>query len=128
MSKPVISNTFSLTAIKQGDDGTPGGNTATLFLFKRSATPITAIDYNFASQSLSSTPSGWTLNKVPVGTDPVYVTAATAYSTETSDTIAASEWSTPVLYTENTNAATIFLFKRSATAITAHGITSDNVY
>ena len=134
MSKPVISNTFSLTAIKQGDDGTPGGNTATLFLFKRSATPITAIDwnyaltYNFASQSLSSTPSGWTLNKVPAGTDPVYVTAATAYSTETSDTIAASEWSTPVLYTENTNAATIFLFKRSATAITAHGITSDNVY
>lgn len=134
MSKPVISNTFSLTAIKQGDDGTPGGNTATLFLFKRSATPITAIDwnyaltYNFASQSLSSTPSGWTLNKVPAGTDPVYVTAATAYSTETSDTIAASEWSTPVLYTGNTNAATIFLFKRSATAITAHGITSDNVY
>lgn len=134
MSKPVISNTFSLTAIKQGDDGTPGGNTATLFLFKRSATPITAIDwnyaltYNFASQSLSSTPSGWTLNKVPAGTDPVYVTAATAYSTATSDTIAASEWSTPVLYTENTNAATIFLFKRSATAITAHGITSDNVY
>ena len=134
MSKPVISNTFSLTAIKQGDDGTPGGNTATLFLFKRSATPITAIDwnyaltYNFASQSLSSTPSGWTLNKVPAGTDPVYVTAATAYSTETTDSIAASEWSTPVLYTENTNAATIFLFKRSATAITAHGITSDNVY
>ena len=134
MSKPVISNTFSLTAIKQGDDGTPGGNTATLFLFKRSATPITAIDwnyaltYNFASQSLSSTPSGWTLNKVPAGTDPVYVTAATAYSTETSDTIAASEWSTPVLYTGNTNAATIFLFKRSATAITAHDITSDNVY
>lgn len=134
MSKPVISNTFSLTAIKQGDDGTPGGNTATLFLFKRSATPITAIDwnyaltYNFASQSLSSTPSGWTLNKVPAGTDPVYVTAATAYSTETSDTIAASEWSTPVLYTGNTNTATIFLFKRSATAITAHGITSDNVY
>lgn len=134
MSKPVISNTFSLTAIKQGDDGTPGGNTATLFLFKRSATPITAIDwnyaltYNFASQSLSSTPSGWTLNKVPAGTDPVYVTAATAYSTETSDTIAVSEWSTPVLYTGNTNAATIFLFKRSATAITAHGITSDNVY
>ena len=131
MSKPVISNTFSLTAIKQGDDGTPGGNTATLFLFKRSATPITAIDwnyaltYNFASQSLSSTPSGWTLNKVPAGTDPVYVTAATAYSTETTDSIAASEWSTPVLYTENTNAATIFLFKRSATAITAHGVISD---
>lgn len=131
---PIISNTFSLSAMKHGSDGNPGGNTATLFLYKRSSTPITAIDWNyaltyyFASKSLSSVPSGWSFNKIPSGTDPVYVTAATAYSTTNSDTINTNEWSTPVLYTENSNAATVFLFKRSANALTAHGITSDAVY
>lgn len=102
-------------------DGLTGGNTATLFLYKRSATPITKIDwtatltYTFASQSLNSVPSGWSLNEIPSGTNPIYVTAATAYSTESTDTIAASEWSEPVLYMEKgLNSAPVFLFKRAA--------------
>lgn len=108
--------------MKHGSDGNPGGNTATLFLYKRSSTPITAIDWNYAltydftTQLLSSVPSGWTLNKIPSGTDPVYVTAATAYSTTNSDTIAANEWSTPVEFVENgahgLNSASVFLYQR----------------
>ena len=110
--------------VKDGSQGNPGGNTATIFLFKRSATPINAIDwsntltYTFATQQLATVPSGWTLNKVPSGTDPIYVTAATAYGTGATDTIAASEWATPVLFVENgehgLNSASVFLFKRSA--------------
>lgn len=112
---------------KDGTDGTPGGNTATVYLFRRSASAISAIDwsatltYTFATQRLDSVPTGWTLNKIPSGTDPIYVTAATAYSTGATDTIAASEWATPVLFVENgeqgehgLNSAPVFLFKRSA--------------
>lgn len=112
---------------KDGTNGTPGGNTATVYLFRRSASAISAIDwsatltYTFATQRLDSVPTGWTLNKIPSGTDPIYVTAATAYSTGATDTIAASEWATPVLFVENgeqgehgLNSAPVFLFKRSA--------------
>lgn len=105
-------------------DGKLGGNTATVFLFRRSASAISDIDwsatltYTFATQRLDSVPTGWTLNKIPSGTDPIYVTAATAYSTGATDTIAASEWATPVLFVENgehgLNSAYVFLFKRSA--------------
>ena len=111
---------------KDGTNGNPGGNTATILLFKRSASAITAIDwsdtltYTFATQQLASVPTGWTLNKVPSGNDPIYVTAATAYGTGTTDTIAASEWATPVLFVENgehgLNSAPVFLYKRAASA------------
>lgn len=123
-------DTKTVTVSKDGTDGTngtPGGNTATVFLFRRSASAISAIDwsatltYTFATQRLDSVPTGWTLNKIPSGTDPIYVTAATAYSTGATDTIAASEWATPVLFVENgeqgehgLNSAPVFLFKRSA--------------
>ena len=109
-----------------------GGNTATLYLYKRSATPISAIDwsatltYTFSTHSLNTVPSGWSLNTIPSGTDPIYVTAATAYSNTATDTIAPNEWATPVKYVENgaqgaqgehgINTATIFLYKRGATA------------
>lgn len=112
-----------------GTPGTPGGNTATLLLYKRSATAITAIDwtysvtYTFVSKALDRTPDGWTLNMIPAGTDPIYVTAATAYGTGTTDSIAASEWATPVLFSQNgedgehgndgLNTASVFLYKRS---------------
>ena len=105
-------------------DGKLGGNTATVFLFRRSASAISAIDwsatltYTFATQRLDSVPTGWTLNKIPSGTDPIYVTAATAYGTGAADTIDASEWATPVLFVENgknaLSSAPVFLFKRSA--------------
>ena len=110
MSKPVISNTFSLTAIKQGDDGTPGGNTATLFLFKRSATAITAhgitsdnVYYKFAdgklyngtgsSASVISDLNGWTRNIPTDDGKPCYVIQATAVGTGTHDQILHTEWS-----------------------------------
>lgn len=83
-----------------------GYSTAIVYLYKRSSTPITAITwsntltYNFASHSLTSVPSGWS-QTIPSGNAPLYVTGATAYSNNGSDTIAASEWTSPVLLVKN---------------------------
>ena len=117
-----------------GNDGATGYSTAIVYLYKRSATTISAIDwsnsltYNFANKALASVPSGWS-ESVPSGTNPLYVTAATAYSNTGTDTIAASEWSSPVVLAKNgedgsngtngtngLNVATVFLYQRSASA------------
>ena len=63
---------------------------------------------------------------IPTGTDPLYVTAATASSNTASDTIASNEWSSPVILAQNgtngdpgaagspgLNTATVFLYKRA---------------
>ena len=109
-----------------GDTGPAGYNTAIVYLYKRSATPISAIDwstnltYSFTDKALTSVPSGWS-ESVPSGTSPLYVTTATAYSNTATDTIAASEWSAPVVLAQNgtngtngLNVATVFLYQRYA--------------
>jgi phage minor structural protein len=112
-------------------DGLDGRNTATVYLYKRSATvptkPTVQTTYTFASQLLDPVPSGWSRGYIG-GSDPLYIIAATASSTEDTDTIAASEWSDPVILTQDgapgspgadgKNTATIRLYKRSATAPT----------
>lgn len=115
----------------KGVQGNNGYNTATLFLYKRSATPISSIDwsntltYTFANKTLSPIPTGWSLNTIPSGTDPIYVTAATAYSNTATDSIAPNEWASPVKYVENgaqgehgLNTASVFLYQRAASAPT----------
>lgn len=90
---------------KDGQNGADGYNNIIVFLYKRSAKAATidfktAITYDFLNKSLSPIPSGWSRN-VPNGTDPLYVTAATAMSRENTDTIAYTEWSTPTIMAEN---------------------------
>lgn len=115
----------------KGVQGNNGYNTATLFLYKRSATAISSIDwsntltYTFANKTLNPTPTGWSLNTIPSGTDPIYVTAATAYSNTATDSIAPNEWAPPVKYVENgaqgehgLNTASVFLYQRAASAPT----------
>lgn len=112
------------------DNGDTGYSTAIVYLYKRSSTAISAIDwsttltYNFANKALTSTPSGW-YQSVPSGTNPLYVTAATAYSNTGTDTIQASEWSTPSVLAQNgtngspgLNSATAFLYIRQKASIT----------
>lgn len=110
----------------KGQDGAPGTNaynTALVYLYKRSATVPTvdwtnALTYNFTNKALTSVPDGWSAT-VPSGTSPLYVTTATAYSNTETDSIAASEWSSPVVLAQNgssgtngLNAATVFLYQR----------------
>ena len=107
-----------------GKDGVPGGNTATVYLYSRTKSTIgwtNTLTYTFETKQLSSVPTGWS-QTIPSGTDPIYVTAATAYSTGSTDTIAYTEWATPVVLSENgadgLNSASVFLYQRVASAPT----------
>ena len=90
---------------KDGTDGTNGVNTAIVYLYKRSTTSVTinwttTLTYNFTTKKLTTIPAGWS-STIPSGTDPLYVTAATAASAENTDTITPDEWATPVILAQN---------------------------
>lgn len=90
---------------KDGTDGTNGVNTAIVYLYKRDATTATidwttTLTYNFTTKKLTTIPAGWS-STIPSGTDPLYVTAATAASAENTDTITPDEWATPVILAQN---------------------------
>ena len=138
--------------VKNGVDGTAGGNSATVMLYKRSASAVSTVGisrmlyYKFSAKKLytneactteatSSDLNGWSLAIPSDGIDPIYVTAAIAYSQTDVDDIGTNEWVAPAHYTENgepgehgVNSATVMLYKRSATAISSHGITTTLYY
>ena len=136
---------------KDGNNGNNGGNTATIMLFKRSSSAISEVGisatlyYKFSTKKLysdaactteatSTNLNSWSLT-IPSGTNDIYVTAAVAFSTSASDDIANTEWVTPVIYGQKgstgghgINTATVFLYKRSSSAISAHGISNKLIY
>lgn len=87
-----------------GKDGTDGRNSAILYLYKRaeSATIDWTNDliYNFDTKSITNVPKGW-YEEIPSGTAPIFVTAATASSNTSNDSIPSSEWATPVILAQN---------------------------
>lgn len=106
-----------------GTGGTPGSNTSLVYAYMRSATaPSTnpgAVVWTFnvaAITTPATLPNGWS-KSIPAGTLPIYVTVATANSTTNTDTIAANEWTAPVVLgsqgTNGLNSATVWLFARS---------------
>ena len=119
--------------VADGEDGAPGANgrnTVVLYLYKRSSSAPSinwtkTLTYTFATNTLSELPTGWSRD-IPSGTDPLYVTAATATSTEETDTIGYTEWTTPVMMARNgqngengtpgLNSATVFLYARAESA------------
>ncbi|MBQ9662209.1 MAG: hypothetical protein IJV40_03540 [Oscillospiraceae bacterium] len=89
-----------------GTDGVDGYNNIIVFLYKRSATAPTIdftadVGYTFSTKTLSPIPSGWSRTPPETGTDPLYVTAATAMSRTDTDSIAYTEWSSPTMVAEN---------------------------
>lgn len=129
---------------EQGDTGAAGQNVAQVFAYRRSATALTtahkpggtsdgsggASSYTFSTKSLAlPSGTGWA-SAPPAGTDPLYVTVATAASATDSDSIPAAEWSTPVKLADNgtngangLNTATVYLYMRTASS-TAPSITN----
>lgn len=87
-----------------GKDGTDGRNSAVVYLYKRadSATIDWTNDliYNFDTKSITNVPKGW-YEEIPSGTAPIFVTAATASSNTSNDSIPSSEWATPVVLAQN---------------------------
>lgn len=109
------------------DGATAGVSTAVIYAYQRAAVAPTlkpgAITYTFASGSITTPATdalsnGWT-KTLPAGTDPLYVCVCTASASAATDTVADTEWTTPVLLVNNgtngINTATIFLYQRAAT-------------
>ena len=132
---PTFTKTFSYSKARQGVNGSQGVKTAIVYAYQRSATTLTS-DPGNATVSLisgqittSSLSNGWS-KLLPSGTNPLYVVAATAAGTGTSDTIANTEWSDPVIFSRDgeagLNAATIRLFKRNASSSSAGSLPTGN--
>ena len=93
-----------------GNPGNPGLNAAVVRLYARNNSTSTAptlstsgsTEYTFSSGGATDTPSGWTIT-IPAETSSsgsvIWTVQATAASTSTTDTIANTEWSTPVVLT-----------------------------
>ena len=121
----------------KGDNGINGINTATIYLYKRSVDvptkPTTTSTYTFASKTITGTDIGtgkWETT-IPSGTDPVYITIATASSNSATDSIASSEWSAPTILAKNGedglkgySTAIVYLYRRSSTIPTIDWINS----
>lgn len=118
--------TYDLTVSKVREgldgDGSDGLNSASVHIYRRSATspalPTTTGTYTFATGVITGLNNGWTQG-IPSGTDPVWVAVAAAVSAGATDTIAAGEWASPVKLAENgldgLNSATIFIYRRTTT-------------
>jgi hypothetical protein len=129
-----FANTLWSTPILFAQDGSAGAdgyNSAQVYAYQRSATALTSnpgtVDYSFTTGTITTATLANSWSKtIPAGTDPLYVTLATAYSKTSGDTIQASEWAAPVLLVQNgadgtngINTATVFLYARNSNSSTA---------
>ena len=119
-----IASTEWSDVVKFVEDGIKGYNSAVVYLYQRATStpskPGSALTYTFSTKTLSGTLGSWS-QSIPSGTDPVYVTAAVSASRTDSDSIAASEWSDPVIMAQNgedgengLNSATVILYQRAS--------------
>jgi len=90
--------------LEDGAAGANGLNVATAWLFQRAASPpavpASTLTFTFSTGGLSGTLGSWT-QAVPGGSNPLYVTTATASATSATDTIATGEWATPQIHAQN---------------------------
>ena len=90
-----------------GDDGDNAVNTAPVFAYKRSASavnnkPSTTRTWTFSTAVFNNTDlgNGFT-STVPSGTDDIYICTAAASSVNSTDTVAAADWSAAALFASN---------------------------
>lgn len=85
-------------------NGKAGLNVATIYLYQRNTSkpskPSVSVTYTFSTGVASGLNNGWS-QKIPDGTNPLYVTLATASSNTATDTILSSEWSDVVVMAQN---------------------------
>ena len=118
---------YTISKSKTGA-GTTGTSNALVYAYQRSSSALTS-DPGAVTVALSGTgagtittgslANGW-LKEIPSGSDDLYVVAATASGTGSSDTIAATEWTDPVLLTQTgtdgLNSATVQLYQLTSTS------------
>jgi len=119
----------ALTKVQDGADGSggaPGLNNAAVTIYQRSAAapplPSVAVTYTFATGAIAGLNNGWSATP-PAGTNPLYVSVATASAAGGTDTIAAAEWASPVVQAQNGtngsngfNSKSLFIYQRAASA------------
>jgi hypothetical protein len=124
-----LDKVFTVSKSRQGLDGSAsaaGTSNAVVYAYQRATTapslPSASVTYTFATGAATGLNNGWT-QTIPAGTDAIWITAATASSTTATDTIASGEWAAAVVLAQNgaagaagTNAATVYLFQRTASA------------
>lgn len=100
-------------------DGADGDKTATVYIYQRKATtpakPSATVTYTFATATPAGMNNGWSA-AIPAGTDPLWVTVATALATASAvaDTIASGEWATPVVMAQDgVNTAALYIYRRT---------------
>ena len=90
---------------RDGRDGSNGYNTAIVYLYTRASQapgkPQETLTYSFPNKTFTTTPQEPWKKVPPAGSDPLYVTAATAMDRGDTDEITSAEWSTPVILAEN---------------------------
>lgn len=117
-------------------DGTDGYNKATIYLYKRAeniptegnAKPSGQLTYTFETETLAPANSlnGWS-QEIPTTDTTLWMIAAVANSTNSTDTIEVNDWSTPIQMEgingqpgeDGFNQATIDLYKRADSAPTS---------
>jgi hypothetical protein len=119
---------------ENGAVGASGLNVASAFIYKRSASapslPGATATFTFATGALSGLDNGWT-QTVPGGTDPLYVSTASAASTGATDNITSGEWATPQILAQNGtnggaggNSAPVFIYQRAGSSPTLPSATA----
>lgn len=132
----------------EGTTGPSGYSYATVKLYKRFSSeyedftitgklPTGNAQYNFDNRSCSFESgynNGWTsgIPNYDSNNPYLYMTVATAANQDSTDTIEPSEWSTPIRIDENGNQLynirSIFLYRRSATALDNNDKPSNTLY
>ena len=112
-----------------GTPGPSGTSNVVVFLYQRGATspaaPSGTFTYTYGTGALSGgTLNGWSQSIPAADGNPLWVIAATASANTSTDTIAAAEFSSPVIKDgAGLNAATIFLYQRAASTPSVPGST-----
>lgn len=118
-----------VAAGQAGADGAAGLNNAVVYLYRRAASspsaPSGTFTYTFATGVLSGgTLNSWTQAVPAADGNPLWVIAATASANTATDSIAAAEFSSPVIKDgAGLNAATVVLYQRAASAPSVPGST-----
>ena len=114
---PVIENnggatiaTFklSLTKLLSASDGAPGVKSSLVYAYQRSSIALTTnpgdvvVDLNSGLITTTTLANGWfkTIDG-PSGSEALYIVAASAAGTGSTDTIADTEWTSPIILAEN---------------------------
>lgn len=117
----------SIPFVKNGNPGPSGYSGTMLTLYRRYASkpslPNGNLTYTFSTKTLVGSFNNWSTS-IPSGSNPCYATYAYASSNTDTDTIAATEWSDPIIIegkngTNGINTATVFLYKRASSKPTA---------